>query len=99
MTAAEREEGTKIETVGAFAGLGRDGAGEGRRRGGMFDDLFRVSGETMGVKLLQRMGWKQGQGIGPKLRRRVQGDMKGETHLFATQTGTLCPREEGDEHF
>jgi len=51
-------------------------------------DLFRTVGDTMGVKLLQRMGWREGQGIGPRRRRKARsgdetGNDGGETHLFA----------------
>jgi G patch domain-containing protein 1 len=80
---AEQAESQKLETHQAFAGLG-GGSGDGARKG-MFSDLFRATGETKGMKLLQRMGWRQGQGIGPKVKRRAQGDAKGETHLFAPE--------------
>ena len=80
---AEREEAQQLETQGAFAGLGsktEDGTSKG-----MFSDMFKTTGETMGVKLLQRMGWRQGQGVGAKVKRRAQGDKTGETHLFAPE--------------
>ncbi|KAF2717765.1 hypothetical protein K431DRAFT_254845 [Polychaeton citri CBS 116435] len=77
---ALQAESQKLETVGTFAGLG-DAAP--LRSKGMFSDIFRSTQETMGLRLLQKMGWRQGQGIGPKIRRRAQGDKTGETHLFA----------------
>jgi G patch domain-containing protein 1 len=80
---AEREEAQQLETQGAFAGLGsktEDGTSKG-----MFSDMFKTTGETMGVKLLQRMGWRQGQGVGAKVKRRAQGDKTGQTHLFAPE--------------
>ncbi|KAM0722990.1 hypothetical protein Q7P37_001188 [Cladosporium fusiforme] len=80
---AERAEAQQLETQGAFAGLG-SGSGEGGSKG-MFSDLFKTTGETMGVKLLQRMGWRQGQGVGARVKRRAQGDKTGETHLFAPE--------------
>ncbi|RYP76491.1 hypothetical protein DL771_001725 [Monosporascus sp. 5C6A] len=85
--AAERE---KLQTAQGFAGLGSTEE-DGIRRGGVAD-LFRVRGETMGVKLLKRMGWKEGQGIGPKIRRKARLDVDGgsratlddgQTYLFA----------------
>ena len=32
-----------------------------------FDELFRPVTDTVGVNLLKGMGWRQGQGIGPRL--------------------------------
>lgn len=88
--AAERE---RLQTAQGFAGLGSTEE-EGIRRGGGggIADLFRVRGETMGVKLLKKMGWKEGQGIGPKIRRKARLDVgggsgtvqdNGQTHFFA----------------
>jgi len=78
---AERAEAQQLETQGAFAGLGSKSA-DGSAKG-MFSDMFKTTGETMGVKLLQRMGWRQGQGVGARVKRRAQGDKTGEAHLFA----------------
>ncbi|KAK4540562.1 hypothetical protein LTR36_009092 [Oleoguttula mirabilis] len=83
---AEQAESQKLETQSAFAGLGS--AEESGQRG-MFADLFRSTGETMGVKLLQRMGWRQGQGVGPKVKRRAEGDAKGELHAFAPENSRM----------
>ncbi|KAI1846080.1 hypothetical protein JX266_007889 [Neoarthrinium moseri] len=90
---AEKAESEKLQTATDFAGLGSTGT-DGVRRGGLAD-VFRAQGETMGVKLLRRMGWKDGQGIGPKVRRgarldvggqsKVGGDSDGQTHLFAPE--------------
>ncbi|KAI0811748.1 hypothetical protein GGR55DRAFT_85329 [Xylaria sp. FL0064] len=89
---ADAAEAEKLQTAQDFAGLGsteENGAG----RGGLAD-LFRVQGETMGVKLLRRMGWKDGQGIGSKVRRKARLDVAnnsaatqnaGETYLFAPE--------------
>ncbi|RYC54481.1 hypothetical protein CHU98_g11730, partial [Xylaria longipes] len=87
---ADAAEAEKLQTAQGFAGLGSTEE-DGVRRGGLAD-LFRVQGETMGVKLLRRMGWKDGQGIGPKVRRKARleiGSKPGatqdasETYLFA----------------
>ncbi|KAI7509084.1 DUF1604 domain protein [Hortaea werneckii] len=85
---AEQAEQQRLETSGTFAGLG-SGAENGAKQGGMFADLFRSTGETMGVKLLQRMGWRQGQGVGPKVKRRAKGDDKGEVHSFAPENSRM----------
>ncbi|KAI4769633.1 DUF1604 domain protein, partial [Aureobasidium sp. EXF-8845] len=64
-------------------------------RHGLMSDLFRPAGETIGVKLLQKMGWRQGQGVGPKVRRKARtedaaaytpGD---DTHLFAPENSRM----------
>ncbi|KAK5722310.1 hypothetical protein LTR15_005539 [Elasticomyces elasticus] len=83
---AERESTQTLEVEGEFAGLG-GGSAEKNVPGRMFSDLFRPTGEErMGVRLLQRMGWRAGQGIGPKIRRKAQGDDgKGGEHLFAPE--------------
>ncbi|KAI0113384.1 DUF1604-domain-containing protein [Daldinia grandis] len=89
---ADAEEAQKLQTAQGFAGLGATDEDGLLRRGGGLADLFRVQGDTMGVKLLRRMGWKDGQGIGPKIRRKARLDMsskpsssiqEGETYLFA----------------
>ncbi|USW46939.1 Putative G patch domain-containing protein [Septoria linicola] len=84
---AEQAEAQKLETQGSFAGLGSSNQDGGVR--GMFSDLFKATGETKGVKLLQKMGWRQGQGIGPKVKRRAQGDKTGEVHLFAPENSRM----------
>lgn len=77
----EAEEAKKLSTADEFAGFGS--TGEDRNRYEAIMDLFRPSGETMGVKLLKKMGWREGQGLGPKVRRPAKGDESAETHLFA----------------
>ncbi|KAI0026196.1 DUF1604-domain-containing protein [Xylariomycetidae sp. FL0641] len=88
---ADAAEAEKLQTAKGFAGLGSMENDGFVRRGGLAD-LFRAEGETMGVKLLRRMGWKDGQGIGPKVRRIARLDLDGktsathdhgDTHLFA----------------
>ncbi|KAK7975951.1 CDP-alcohol phosphatidyltransferase class-I family [Apiospora arundinis] len=71
---ADQAEAQKLQTASGFAGLGSTEQDSAMRRGGGLADLFRSSGETMGIKLLKRMGWKEGQGIGPKVRRKARLD-------------------------
>ncbi|KAL7924205.1 hypothetical protein ACQKWADRAFT_319713 [Trichoderma austrokoningii] len=85
---ADAAEAQTLKTAQAFAGLGSSTQDE-LRAGGLMG-LFRADGDTMGLKLLRRMGWKDGQGIGPKIRRGARLDLgaksnstDGETHLFA----------------
>ncbi|KAL7946589.1 hypothetical protein V8C42DRAFT_344411 [Trichoderma barbatum] len=85
---ADAAEAQTLKTTQAFAWLGSS-TQEELRAGGLMG-LFRADGDTMGLKLLRRMGWKDGQGIGPKVRRGARLDLgikshaaDGETHLFA----------------
>lgn len=86
---AEAEESRRIETQAAFSGLGTT-ADDASRAAGLIG-LFRAEGEAIGTKLLKRMGWKEGQGIGPKVRRKARLDLRsdtneaGETYLFAPE--------------
>ncbi|KAL4894032.1 DUF1604-domain-containing protein [Aspergillus ambiguus] len=82
----EAEEARNLRTAEDFSGFGSTGS-DPTRRGGLMD-VFRTGGETMGVKLLKKMGWREGQGIGPKVRRRANlGDASDadKTYLFAPE--------------
>lgn len=86
---ADAEESRKLQTNQAFAALGSTEDDVARSAG--LAGLFRVEGETMGTKLLKKMGWKEGQGIGPKVMRkarleagsRSEEGASQEYHLFA----------------
>ncbi|KAH9208422.1 hypothetical protein DL95DRAFT_395269 [Leptodontidium sp. 2 PMI_412] len=87
---ADAEDARRVQTAEGFAGLGSTQDDTSRR--GPFIDLFRIEGETIGVKLLKKMGWKEGQGVGPKVRRKARldgiekpGDDANTTHLFALE--------------
>ncbi|KAL2062836.1 hypothetical protein VTL71DRAFT_5908 [Oculimacula yallundae] len=87
---ADAEDAKRVQTAEGFAGLGSTQDDTSRR--GAFIDLFRTEGETIGVKLLKKMGWKEGQGVGPKVRRKARlegvekpGDDASTTHLFAPE--------------
>jgi G patch domain-containing protein 1 len=89
----DAEEARKIETNAAFAGLGSTEDHFSRQDGLM--GLFRAQGETIGTKLLRKMGWKDGQGVGPKVRRKARLDVKsgagekGDTFLFAPENVSM----------
>lgn len=96
---AEAAEAQNLETNQKFTGLGSTGD-ELARRGNnitLMDLLTPAVQDTMGVKLLKKMGWKEGQGIGPKVRRRARvsdgdedGDITdGDCYLLAPQNSTL----------
>ncbi|KAK0708322.1 hypothetical protein B0H67DRAFT_495742 [Lasiosphaeris hirsuta] len=86
---ADAEESQRIQTTAAFAGLGATKHDASRTASLM--GLFRPDGDTMGAKLLRRMGWKEGQGIGPKTRRKARLELRtgtgdnGGTFLFAPE--------------
>jgi len=90
---AEAAEAQKLQTQDSFAGFGSTSQDQMRR--GLLSDLFRPSGETMGVKLLQKMGWREGQGVGPKVRRKarlehgVTTSANDRTHLFAPDNSRM----------
>jgi len=71
---ADAEESRRIQTTAAFAGLGSTQDDISRATDLM--GLFRPDGETMGAKLLRKMGWKEGQGIGPKVRRQARLELR-----------------------
>ena len=90
----ELEESKTLSTSAGYTGFGSTETDAARRAGLM--DLLRPAGgggeETMGVRLLKKMGWKEGQGVGPKVRRRADLDEhgSGETyHLFAPKNPPL----------
>lgn len=85
---ADAAEAQKVQIAEGYARLGST-EGDASRHGGVVD-LFKTEGETMGVRLLKRMGWREGQGVGPKVRRKARLDDSGNPgdgeevfHLFA----------------
>lgn len=87
---ADAEDARRVQTAEGFAGLGST-QDDAVRRGGLLD-LLRIGGETIGVKLLKKMGWREGQGVGPKVRRKARlddverhGNDADATHLFAPE--------------
>lgn len=100
---ADAAEAQRVQTAGGFAGLGSTEDDATRRNA--FVDLFRMEGETMGVQLLKKMGWKEGQGIGPKVRRlarldgvQQQDDTSGSTHLFAPENSLMIGFVRKNDH-
>jgi G patch domain-containing protein 1 len=83
---ADAADAQRVQTADGFSGIGS--TEEDATRRGALVDLFRTEGETKGVQLLKKMGWKEGQGVGPKVRRkaRVGGiDDSSIIHLFAPE--------------
>ncbi|PHH81519.1 hypothetical protein CDD82_580 [Ophiocordyceps australis] len=85
---ADKAEADKIQTSEAFAGMGSSVQSETSHD--VLGSLLKATGNTIGLRLLRRMGWKDGQGIGPKVRRTARldpdhgtVDSQAEMHLFA----------------
>ena len=81
----EEEESRALKTAIEFAGFGTE---SDSIRKITAIDIFRTLDETVGSKLLKRMGWREGQGIGPRVRRATKDEEENdersaETHLFA----------------
>jgi len=92
---AEAEEARKLQTTDTFAGLGST-INETSQHDS-FMDILKTSGETMGIKLLKKMGWREGQGVGPKVNRKARleedqvmdGEAAQQTHLFAPEDSSM----------
>ncbi|KAF3801681.1 G patch domain-containing protein 1 [Colletotrichum gloeosporioides] len=88
---ADAADTKEIRTTDPFGALGAPSPGQ--RLSGGLASLMRIQGETMGLKLLRKMGWKDGQGIGPRIRRVARLDISGgntphmaeKTHMFAPE--------------
>lgn len=64
----EQEESKQISTADGFVGFGTQDDQAVRHA---LDDIFKPVQDSMGEKLLNRMGWKKGQGIGARIRRKI----------------------------
>jgi G patch domain-containing protein 1 len=92
---ADAEESRKLQTTESFTGLGSTAEERSQRESIM--DMLKPTGDTMGIKLLRRMGWREGQGIGPRVRRKARfdeeddpgGDTDQTIHLFAPENSTI----------
>ncbi|KAM0319521.1 hypothetical protein ACHAO8_000941 [Botrytis cinerea] len=100
---ADAAEAQRVQTTEGFAGIGSTQDDAIRR--GAFIDLFKTDGETMGVKLLKKMGWKEGQGVGPKVRRKARldgmersGADANATYLFAPENTRMISFLRKDDH-
>lgn len=88
----EAEESQALNTANDFTGFGT--AHDAVIKASAID-IFRPSNETIGTKLLKKMGWREGQGIGPRIRRAAKLDDEDndqvETHLFAPDEVHVAP--------
>ncbi|KAI4134557.1 MAG: hypothetical protein LQ341_006010 [Variospora aurantia] len=98
---ADAEEARKLQTIDDFAGFGTSAADV--QGGSSVMDIMKTTGETMGAKLLKKMGWREGQGIGPKVKRKARvdeqfdpgggEDNEQEIHLFAPEDSKVVTFE------
>lgn len=55
-----------------------------------FEDMVKPIRNTIGVKMLRKMGWREGQGVGPKIKRKLRRLKKKIAHgLFCLLTVDL----------
>lgn len=96
---ADAEEAQSLQTADAFSGVGS--ATGANPQTGSFAEIMRATGETIGAKLLKKMGWREGQGVGPKVRRAAITDKEQtpdqetaeETFLFAPENSSMISFE------
>lgn len=92
---ADAEEARKLQTTESYTGLGLTAEEQSQKESIM--DILRTTGDTMGIKLLRKMGWREGQGIGPRVRRKARIDEEDDpggaigqvTHLFAPENSGM----------
>ena len=92
---ADAADAKQLQNTIAFSGLGSTSDEVPRQDFVM--DIFKTTGETMGVKLLKRMGWREGQGVGPKIKRKprlgedheMKPESNEESHLFAPDNSKM----------
>ncbi|KAF2471972.1 G patch domain-containing protein 1 [Lindgomyces ingoldianus] len=90
---ADAAESRQLETDQNFAGIGATGESEGARDD--FFGLMTTEDETMGVKLMQKMGWRRGEGIGPRVRRsaRLDDDKEGTVSMTSESEQLFAPKD------
>lgn len=77
---AELTESQQVSTKARFEGLGNTADEiQNRKAGDLFDDLLRPKEDTIGIKILRKMGWREGQGVGPRIQRKMRDD-DGDEH-------------------
>ncbi|KAI9840683.1 MAG: hypothetical protein M1837_001359 [Sclerophora amabilis] len=95
---ADLAESQRLQTSSTFSGLGSTESELASRGGrGSLMDVFKTSGgDTMGTRLLRRMGWREGQGVGARVWRRARGD-DDDTDIEAGREGWRKGGGEGEE--
>ncbi|BFZ64892.1 hypothetical protein YB2330_006045 [Saitoella coloradoensis] len=81
---ADLREAQGVSTKESFSGIGTEAELASR---GLFDDIFAPKTESIGTKLLKKMGWREGTGIGPRVTKAEEEAPVGKT--FAPKNTTL----------
>ena len=98
---AELAEQQQVSTKAQFEGLGGT-AEEMKTRGAadLLDNLIKPKEDTIGIKLLRKMGWREGQGVGPRVQRKamddedeIEGDGDGKMFTLAPLNTALVTLE------
>jgi len=91
---ADAAEAQALQTAGSYSGFGST-EGDDKRKG-LLMDILKSDNDTIGFRLLRKMGWRDGQGLGAKIRRGMRtddgapGQEKGENdHQFAPDDTTM----------
>ncbi|TDH17501.1 hypothetical protein EPR50_G00009630 [Perca flavescens] len=98
----------EITTSQEFSSSRRDAAGEKARAvhaqaalipgDTLLEELIAPSRSSVGVELLKRMGWKEGQGVGPRTKRKARRQQTdGERGVYGTVLPPAGSEESEDE--
>jgi G patch domain-containing protein 1 len=95
---AEMAENQQVSTKSQFEGLGSTAEEiQNRTAGDLFDDLIKPKEDTVGIKILRKMGWREGQGVGPRVERKILDDENedgdGNTYTLAPMNTTIVALE------
>src|SRR6202035_2704702 len=70
---------------------------QNRTPGDLLDDLIKPKEDTVGIKILRKMGWREGQGVGPRVERKMLDDENddgdGKTYALAPMNTTIVALE------
>ena len=80
---AELAESQQVSTKSQFEGLGSTADEmQSRTTGDLFDDLLKPKQDTIGIKILRKLGWREGQGVGPRVQRKLADDDDGDAATY-----------------
>ena len=66
--------------------------------GAVVDSVFTAPKETVGIRLLRDMGWRPGQGIGPRLHKKAKARRKAaHARMFGEGKSETAKDDSGDE--